>query len=130
MSTLKKIRVTIKASKDFEFYLNCELDLIGNNIVEESFSDPNGYSALEAYYSIDTLGKKVSCKEIEVLNKVMRTKKSINLQIKMWAEDIAKRILFKCELEEYCQNYPSWVFEAVINQSYKYPTMPAWVYGK
>jgi hypothetical protein len=124
-----KFKISEKAKKEFEFYKNLDLDLIGHIVThKESRKDENdidGYSALECWYSIDTHGKFIPCRENDVLQKVLRTKQSINLQIEMWADDIAN-VKFGCFLlsqEELYYDYglkdwPEWVFRAVMRQAH------------
>jgi hypothetical protein len=103
--------------RDFEFYLKTPLDMVGNSVGVETPNDPNGYSALECWWSKDTHGKTLPCREIEKLQKVQRGKASWNLQIKIWAEDVANCLLFQSELVEYCHKLPAWIFEATMAQA-------------
>lgn len=117
---MRKIRPTRKALDDFAFFFGTDLDMIGVEPIGEP--DPNGYSALECWYAHDTYGQTLPCRDPELLAKVERSKKSWNLQIKIWAEDIADgTILKRDEFRYYCDrlNAPEWIFEATMNQAAK-----------
>ena len=116
-----KMRITERSKAEFEFYLNTPLDMIGRSVGEkEQPGDPNGYSALECWYALDTYGDKLACREPELLAKATRSKKSVNLQVKLWAEDIADGMLLRQpELVEYTHRWPEWVFRAVMEQAGK-----------
>ncbi len=72
------------------------------------------------WYNRDTYGKTLPCCEPEILLKVERSKKSWNLQIKLWAEDIEDGCLLRQEeLARYCHGLPPWIFEAAMSQAGK-----------
>lgn len=116
---------TIKPSKsgieDFNFYTATKLDMIGFDVgIINPRDNASGYTALECFYQRDTHGEILPCREIELLQKAERGKQSWNLQIKMWAEDIADGMLLQqSELVEYCHGLPPWIFEATVNQAAK-----------
>lgn len=113
-------KITDKAKSEFDFYQNSKLDMIGHSVGVESISVPDGCSALECWWAKDTHGKILACREADLLSKVIRSKKSVNLQIKLWAEDMADgMILTQSELVEYVHGWPSWVMTAVIEQAGK-----------
>ena len=114
------MKISKRARRDFDFYLNHALDTIGDEpITNVEYSD-GGKSALECFYSRDTYGRTLSCREPELYKKILQSKASWNLQIKQWAEDIADGILLQQpELNEYTYTYPKWVFEATLNQATK-----------
>lgn len=63
-------------------------------------------------------------KEPDLVRKAIEGKESVNLQIKIWSEGMWDGQLqmppfFPHEIREYCQGYPSWVYQAVINQTKK-----------
>ncbi len=93
--------------------------MIGQIVSGTEKSDPAGYEPLECFYSLDTHGKSLPCKDYESLAKVLRGKQSWNLQMRMWAEGLADMILFPRELAEYCQNKPDWIFEGALRQGQK-----------
>lgn len=91
--------------------------MIGRTVgVEPTKSDPEGLTGLECYFLLDSQGKRVPCQDQESLDKVMRGKKSWNLQIKMWAEDFFD-LIQPPELREYCQGLPPWIEKAVWTQA-------------
>lgn len=104
---------------DFEFLRATPLDAIGATVGVDLKSDPRGFSALECWFQFDTHGKWAPCREIETLEKALRSKRTWNLQAKMWAEDIADAILYQEELVEYCHGLPDWIFKAVMAQAGK-----------
>lgn len=117
---IKNFKIGDRARAEFEFYRTTTLDMIGICLVDSTESSPNGSSALEAWYQKDTHGQTVACREMDVLQKVLRGKASWNLQVKLWAEDIADGMLLtQPELVEYCHECPEWVFRAVMEQAGK-----------
>ncbi len=112
------MKITQRARDEFEFFCDTPLDMIGRIIGVQPSSDPEGVSALECWYSADTHGKKLPCREAGLLQKVLRGKKSWNLQVKLWAEDIADGLLRQPELVDYCHDKPAWIFEAVMAQAH------------
>ena len=60
----------------------------------------------------------IPTKELDLVRRVIEGKKSINLQIKLWSEDLGV-LLMPNEVLGYCRGYPEWVFKAVIEQSQK-----------
>lgn len=113
---MARIKVTRRACADFAFFAATDLDMIGVEPISEC--DQNGYSALECWFERDTHGRTVPCREPELLAKVERSKKSWNLQVKLWAEDIADGLVIgRDELRRYCEGLPGWIFEATMNQA-------------
>lgn len=113
-------KISSRAKKEFEFYRDFP-DMIGVQVgVAIEVADPKGSSALECWWAKDTHGQTLSCREPELLERVVRGKASANLQIKMWAEAMADPpLLLQPELMEYVEGWPSWAFEAVVNQAGK-----------
>ena len=60
----------------------------------------------------------VPTRERELVQRVIEGKKSINLQMKLWAEDLGI-LLMPDELKKYCQGYPEWVYRGTIEQGIK-----------
>jgi hypothetical protein len=112
------MKISHRARQDFDFFVETDLDMIGQ-VFADARDDPNGFSALECWFERDTHGKVLPCREIELLNKVERAKQSWNLQIKLWAEDVAGCLLSKEELNRYCAGLPSWIIQATIRQAGK-----------
>lgn len=114
------MKITPRAKAEFEFYRDTPLDMIGRTPCQEAVSDPQGYSALECWWAKDTHGKTLPCREPDLLEKVTRSKQSVNLQVKMWAEDIADGLILQyAELVEYTRGWPEWVVRAVMHQAGK-----------
>ena len=63
-------------------------------------------------------GIKMPTREWELVKRVQEGKMSINLQMKMWAEDVGY-LLMPNELWSYCKDYPLWVFRGTMEQSKK-----------
>ncbi len=84
--------------------------------------DPNGIDGKKAFYLYDSSGEIRKTKHPNLLHALLKTKGSVNLHIKMYAEDRASGILPKYELLEMCKefNAPEWFFSAVENQKMKY----------
>lgn len=84
--------------------------------------DENGMSAKKTFYLYDSNGKIVKTNEPELLKKLYRCKASINLNIKMWAEDRAKGVLPKILFEDVIKEFEllDWMIEAVEKQKVKY----------
>lgn len=112
-------KITDRAKREFEFYKASDLDMIGHDVGFETYPvAADGYSALECWWAKDTHGTVIPCREPEILKKVFRSKQSVNLQIKMWATDVADGMLLcQDELVEYLHGWPEWVFSAVMNQA-------------
>jgi len=125
----KKIRPSERARLDFEFFSATGLDMVGHEIGVKNTTDPDGYTALECWYAKDTHGQTLPCSEPEKLAKALRGKASWNLQVKMWAENVAGcskhpilqggLLLGQEELMEYCHGRPEWVFDATMKQAAK-----------
>lgn len=102
---------------DIDFYASCGLDMIGHEIGAAIKADPNGQSARTCFTHFDTHGKIIPCREPEEFARLLRAKKSVNLQIKLWAEDVASGLLTQKELIDYTHRWPDWVLRAVFNQA-------------
>lgn len=91
----------------------------GDNLIIPSNS---GLKAKECFYLYDTRGIIKPTREPEKLKTLLKTKGSVNLHIKMYAEDRAKGILPKILFNEMCEefNAPDWFKEAVEKQKSKY----------
>lgn len=84
--------------------------------------EKKGKTAKECFYLYDTHGiVKTTC-EPEKLKTLLKTKGSVNLHIKMYAEDRAKGYLPKIEFDKICAEYdlPRWFVDAVEHQKKKY----------
>lgn len=119
----KNVRVSEASKRDFDFFLSTPLDLIGQTDADALHIDetaaPSGHSAQECWHLKDTHGRMSACREPEKLKKAVRGKKSWNLQIKMWAEDLGGDLptLRQTELHAACTGLPSWIFDAAVRQA-------------
>ena len=114
------MKISERSKAEFAFYRDTPLDMIGHSIGVTTNADANGRTALECWWAKDTHGKTLPCREPELLAKVMRSKQSVNLQIKLWAEDVADGMLLRQpELVEYCHGWPEWVLRATMEQAAK-----------
>lgn len=87
--------------------------------VEPMFvEDKNGMDGKKAFYCIDTYGKPVKTKHPNLLLSLLKTKGSVNLHIKMYAEDRATGVLPRILFDELCEEIqaPQWFYAAVENQ--------------
>ncbi len=120
-----------KFEQDFEWYAsvshifnfdgkNQYYDKKGNNVIV--FSE-NGISAKEAFYFWDSQGKIKATNEPKMLHKIIKTKGSINLHIKMYAEDRAKGLLCRSDIEDIAKEFgaPQWFIDAIERQKTNYP---------
>lgn len=116
------MKISKRARTEFAFYRDTPLDMLGHAVEGRDYSCVEGHSALECWYAKDTLGQLLQCSEPKLLDKVCRGKKSINLQIQLWAEDIADgrfATLRQAELVDYCHGWPKWIFLSVLEQAGK-----------
>jgi len=84
--------------------------------------DKNGVSGKEAFFQWDSNGKILPTKHPNLLHKLLKTKGSVNLHIKMYSEDRAKGLFTLIEFRAFCIKYscPAWFKEAVECQKFKY----------
>lgn len=133
------MKISRRSQKDYEFFLNTDLDTIGSCVGGGQTSvrddkghewkiDPTGHSALECWFWFDTHGKSLNCREPEQLGKALRSKASWNLQIREWAVDIADGMLLQQpELVDYCHDLPEWIFVATMKQAAKLSLEGGWL---
>ena len=93
--------------------------------------DINGVSGKEAFYYWDTNGVAVPTRHPNVFYALLKTKGSINLHIKMYAEDRASGCLPLIEFRAMCMKWkaPDWFYFAVENQKHKHyekMDLPEW----
>ena len=86
--------------------------------------DKNGLTAKECFYLFDSKGVINPTKEPIELKELLKTKGSVNLHIKMYAEDRAKGVLPRIEFDKICEefNVPKWFIKSVEKQKHKYYT--------
>lgn len=84
--------------------------------------DKNGVDAKEAFYNWETYGEITPTKHPRILKAILKAKASINLNIKMWAEDRGNGLLPGIEFKQMAREIPllDWMIEAVENQKLKY----------
>jgi len=129
-------------NRDYLFYLNNleNFKFCGTRIPKfKGIYNINGKSAKEVFYKIDTEGKNLPTYEVELLDKLLLTKASVNFQIKQWVEGLIDETLSFNELngdsevlewikidDDYKPTYyknlkelynlPEWVINAIKNQ--------------
>lgn len=84
--------------------------------------DRKGVSGKQAFFIWDSTGKVAPTKHPNLLHALLKTKGSVNLHIKMYAEDRATGVLPKLIFEsEICEalRVPAWFREAVEKQKEK-----------
>ena len=118
--------------RDFNWYLRVKhlfdfdgvADYFNKNGSPVVQYDKNGVSGKEAFYQYDTNGKIVPTKHPNLLFCLLKTKGSVNLHIKMYAEDRANGLFSLVELRGVCmyklKTPPYWFKEAIENQKVKY----------
>lgn len=119
----KKIKYSPSFERDFSWHLSMRniFNFDGNGD-STAIYDKNGVSGKEAFYLYDSTGKKFATKHPNIFLGILKTKGSINLHIKMYAEDRAAGLMTKKELDAICADFnaPQWFIQAVENQKYKY----------
>ena len=78
---------------------------------------PNGLTAKEAFFVLDSTGQPVETSELLILKNILVGKASINLHIKIWKEMIQKHLL---TIEELKIDYPwmeEWVWKAATKKT-------------
>ncbi|MFW9872147.1 MAG: hypothetical protein ACFFG0_03520 [Candidatus Thorarchaeota archaeon] len=110
--TKKKIKYSESFKRDYKFYKqNCnKFQFWGGELEQTNIKITKGcYSVQKCFYLWDTEGKKkLKCKDVDRLKKLINCKKAINFQIKQWSEgwDIPDTI------KEYMSSFkspPEWV---------------------
>lgn len=84
--------------------------------------DKNGVDGKKAFYLWESQGKSTPTKHPNLLQALLKTKGSINLHIKMYAEARASCDYNKIEFRAFCISIkaPDWFRTAVENQKLKY----------
>jgi hypothetical protein len=114
------MKISSKFRREFEFYVQYPKmigTVVSAGLEQQSSSNTDSTSALEAFYALDSYGKRLPCAEPEILAAAIAGKASVNLQVKMWAEGLAEATFTAAELREYCVGYPQWVYKAIVNQA-------------
>ncbi len=91
----------------------------GTEVIQYS---KTGIDGIRAFFEYDSNGNVLPTKHPNILKTLLKTKGSINLHIKMYAEDRAKGRLPELEFKKICTeiNSPNWFINAVEKQKYKY----------
>jgi len=111
--------------RDYNWYLTHKDQFTFDGSLDTSdkviFSE-NGKSAKDCFYIYDSSGQVVQTKEPELLHKIFKCKGSVNLNIKMWAEDLANGTLPTSLFKDICNefNLLPWMIDAVEKQKIKY----------
>lgn len=119
-----------KFERDYEWYVSIS-DIFDFDGVEDYTSkagipmiqySKQGMSAKECFYLFDSQGIVKKTKEPKRLKKLYKTKGSVNLHIKMYAEDRASGLLPETEFRKIVKeiNPPKWFVDAVENQKGKF----------
>lgn len=111
-------------NRDFNWYLSMRnvFDFDGALYNDEIIYDKNGIDGKKAFHIYDSQGKYKPTKHPNILRQLLKVKGSVNLHIKMYAEDRAKGYLPKIEFDKICLEYnvPEWFINSVEKQKYKY----------
>lgn len=82
--------------------------------------DKDGIDPKSGYYMFDTYGKEVlkqfKCSDPITVQRIIWGKSLVNLNIKMWTEDIKKENLKIGEIESELSDSPEWVRSSLNNQ--------------
>jgi len=74
---------------------------------------------LEAFSHWESTGEIISCKKPRNLVRAAAGKKSLNLQIKQWAEGVADLLFLPREFQEDYPWLPKWVWKSLSSQTKK-----------
>lgn len=100
--------------ENWNFYINYKKMFVCGEHELPPF-DVNGECGKYSFLCLEN-GVKVPTKELELVRKALEGKMSVNLQIKLWAEDVGI-LLMPTELKSYCVGMPEWIFKATIEQA-------------
>ncbi len=120
--------------RDWAFYLNSRMVFAfcgkhDKDLAAKIMPDGLGCSAKFCFKELDSRGVVVGCSEPELLLEVLRTKASVNWQIKQWSEMLVGGIMFPSELVECreCFQLPEWVLDATLCQAAKLGWPKPWI---
>lgn len=124
------MKYNLNFDRDFNWYLSMRnifnfdgsdgyWNKLGVSIVQY---DKNGVDGKQAFYNWDSNGVIKPTKHPNILNTLLKVKGSVNLHIKMYAEDRAACNMNKIEFRALCIHFkaPLWFREAVEKQKVKY----------
>lgn len=117
MKSKSRKKIEAKVNEWLSYNLNCS----GNHSYVEDRNfiyDKDGHDAITCLFYFESQGKILPCKEIDLLEEYLQAKGSLDLMIKMWAEDRAKGWLGLNEFKQMKKemNMSDWVFNAVEGQ--------------
>jgi hypothetical protein len=83
--------------------------------------DPQGYTPIQCYVLMDSHGERSGpypCTDYDTLDRVLKGKENVNLQIKMWIDTTIENslVLMPDEVREITKECPEWVFNSYINR--------------
>jgi hypothetical protein len=111
-------------NRDFKWFLKMrhEFNFSGKDERDQIIYDKNGVDGKKAFYLWDSQGKIVPTKHPNLLFSLLKTKGSVNLHIKMFAEDRAACNWGLIEIRALCIKWkaPDWFRQAVERQKVKY----------
>lgn len=82
----------------------------------------NGVDAKLWFYTLDSTGKSLPCKQPMLAKTILRCKKSVNWQIKEWTQGYDDCLIGVDEYIDSFVNPPEWVSKAFRNSLNKRPT--------
>ncbi len=109
--------------RDFNWYMSVRhLYNFDGHLDRDIEYDPKGVDGKKAFHKFDSTGRLMPTKHPNLLRTLLKTKGSVNLHIKMYAEDRAKGVLPRILFDEICEQIkaPTWFVEAVEKQKSKY----------
>ena len=117
------MRYSVNFNRDFKWYLKMRhLFSFDGRLEREIMYDPNGIDGRKAFHLFDSEGQLKPTKHPNLLRQLLKTKSSVNLHIKMFAQDRANGRLPLIEFRGMCIKWksPHWFREAVEQQKYKF----------
>lgn len=113
-----RVRVREHHKRDFDLYYEFG-DMLSRTKITK-VGDPTGYTPIECYVLLDSHGEidrtSLPCTDYDTLDRVLRGKGNVNLQIKMWIDGVMEGTFFKFEIKEWTKDYPEWVYKSFENQ--------------
>lgn len=115
----RKKKYSDNFERDFKWYLKMRHEFnFDGHLDREITYNPNGVDGKQAFFKFDSQGKLPPTKHPNLLRSLLKTKGSVNLHIKMYAEDRASGLLPLIELRGLCILFkaPYWFREAIEKQ--------------
>ena len=110
-------------NRDFSWYIKVRNEFkFDGRLPRDIIYDREGIDGKKAFFIFDSQGQLKPTKHPELLRRLLLTKGSINLHIKMYAEDRAKGVLPKILFDEICEGIesPDWFEKAVEKQKIRH----------